>query len=171
MSSPVANTKAPDPSAAIIRDQEELAGKKALMKGMKSNSIFNSVSMVAAFIAGPIIAKGIGEGLVTAGLTSGGMAVVATIGIGILIGAVAVAASYLSSRKWQSSSIDANVFNAHETGKSVAEGLVKELEAKNLCITNKPEAPHHCRSDGKSWEEYVASRPKVANEEQFRIQA
>lgn len=149
----------------IARDAEAQAAKRTLMKRLKTNSMMNSVSKVSAFIAGPLFAAGILKAAAivfeassfTAGLAAVAAAPV-TMGIlavGAAFAVAAVAADYAASRSWQSNSIDTQ----EATAQSNARNLVRELEAHNLCLTNKDnvvtEPTYNQRSDGKTWTQAV----------------
>ena len=155
----------------IIKDHRALEGKQTLMKNMRSNSMWSSVADAMMMTGGPLFATGliglakaftdpkvIGDAVGFAAKASAAIAgaegAIMLIAVGAVIATAAVAAKYIASRKWQSSDIDRNDYNAQMT----ARHMVKEMESRNLCITNRPEHDAPARSDGKSWEHYVSTR-------------
>lgn len=150
------------PADEICTDKEVLQAKQTMMKKMKWSSVLSSISRVATFIGGPLLAGGLGVGL-TSVITSmsaagGGLALGAAIGamaapvVGTLVAgaafvALAVGADYAASRMWQAGQFD----NLEVNAKSTAHHLVQEMKSNNLCL----EHEQNCRSDGKKWANVV----------------
>ena len=156
--------KPPQADAIIVRDAEATAAKQTLMKRLKTNSILSSVSRISTFIAGPLFAVGIlevakaafGGATIAVGLASVSTAAVGILAIGAAFVAIAVVTDYMALRKGQSNALDSQ----EVTAQSNARNLVRELEAHNLCLTNKDnvvcEPPQ--RRDGKTWTQAVAEQ-------------
>ena len=131
----------------LIKDRETLAVKDNLMAKMKQGTLYSSISTVAMFVAGPLMAIGASLALATGGTSM--MAGLALLGFAATALAVGVTTSYLSSRVWQGSNFDTFEMNARSTAKH----LVEQLKENNLCLTSEHE--QNCRADGKQWAQVV----------------
>lgn len=157
----------------IISDHKSLEVKKIAMRNMRNETFLNSLSKVATFIGGPLMAAGltmaasqffgIGAAAGGAAAAAGGAAAVtglaaiapATLGIlavGAAFVAVAVATDFISSRIYQGCQFDNTEFNAESTGRHI----VKELKAQNMCLTSEHDSP--CQAQKSEWANYVEAR-------------
>lgn len=150
----------------IFKDKNVLEVKNKMMGKLKLNAMLGSVSRVATFIGGPLLAGGLGVGLgsvlsamangatLLGAITGLALPVVGTLVAGAVFVGVAVAADYAATRIWQSSQFDNFEMNAEST----ARHLVKELKVNSMCLTQEHE--QNQRADGKSWVQAV--RPQQA---------
>lgn len=149
-----------------IADEKLRHDRDGIVAKQKANALFFGISDTFKFIAGTCTAIGMAIFIPT--ITSGVLAAkvaelgllagigaagalpgIAIIGAAALATGVAVAASYISSRNFNSANLDATEINAQHTAKY----LVKELEAKAACVQQ--EHPENCRADGKQWQQVV----------------
>lgn len=150
---------------SIIKDEQALEGKQTLMRRQRSVPLLNGVSMVFAMAAGPVLATGI-KMVMETGIAAISAGALSTLGIAAALGAVAVTASIMASRKSQSNYIDNAEFNSQENARHIAQALKKE----GVCVvpaaqqTTAEENAPALRNDGKSWQETVSGTQAPATE-------
>lgn len=155
-------------SQEIITDGRALSIKKKMMKSLRWNSILGSVSQVATFIGGPLMAAGLTAAAMAfmgtvaqtgslaaaiSGITLasiGGLTTVGILATGALFVTAAVGSNYLASRIWQSRMFD----NYEISAVSTAKHMVEEIKSNNMCFVKEEPA----RTDGKSWAQFVRSQ-------------
>ena len=162
----------------VISDPIALSTKKKVMRSLRVNSVLNSVSKVAAFVGGPLLAGSLpfaiksifeimaGASAITASApgflsavgaffgASASLPIIGTMAIAALAIGIAVATDYAASRIWQSKQFDNYEFSAEST----AHHLVREIQANNMCITTENKG----RADGKTWVQYDTARKAAA---------
>jgi len=150
----------------IIEDRKSLAIKDKVMARLKPNTWLNSVSKVATFIGGPLMAAGLTAAAAgifhggIAGLTWGSVGTALTsaalapalgmIAAGAIFVALAVGTDYIASRIWQGCNFD----NLEANADSTARHLVKELKTHNMCMVEH-NAPGIQKKD---WAQYVEAQ-------------
>jgi|GEM_PF-3760064 len=154
------DTSSETKSEEIFKDQKVLDVKQKMMGKLKWSAMLGSVSRVATFIGGPLLAGGLGIGLgsvltaISAGATLGaaitGLAlpVLGTLVAGAFFVGVAVAADFAATRIWQSSQFDNFEMNAEST----ARHMVQEMKTSHITMV---EHEQNQRADGKTWVQAV----------------
>jgi len=151
----------------VENNTDKEASESIVAEKQKANAKFNSLSTTFNFLAGVMLAAGMAIiGTALKGVTSFAAAATAIsgapIGIAFLVTAavltsVAVYSTYKASRNFTSANSDSLEINAQHTAKY----LVKEIEAKNKCLTE-----NSGRADGKTWCQVAAERKAAQQQAQ-----